>query len=85
MDRERLARLLGMLDSEHDGEVVNAARLAVRMVDLCRRWEGYLSPFEPEFLASVENWNGVLTPKMQAVWNRLIAKVERLTRAAEPA
>jgi hypothetical protein len=32
MDRERLARLLGMLGSTHEGEVVNAARLAVRLI-----------------------------------------------------
>src|SRR6516164_256598 len=32
MDRERLARLLGMLGSAHDGEVVNAGRLAVRLL-----------------------------------------------------
>jgi hypothetical protein len=32
MDRERLAMILGMLGSAHDGEVVNAARLAGRML-----------------------------------------------------
>jgi hypothetical protein len=32
MDRNRLAQLLGMMGSTHDGEVVNAARLAVRLV-----------------------------------------------------
>jgi hypothetical protein len=30
--RQRLARLLGMLGSDHDGEVLNAARLADRLV-----------------------------------------------------
>ena len=32
MDRGRLAQVLGMLGSAHDGEIVNAARLAVRML-----------------------------------------------------
>jgi hypothetical protein len=31
LDRSRLAALLGMLGSSHDGEVVNAARAAERM------------------------------------------------------
>jgi hypothetical protein len=31
-DRIRLARLLGMLGSDHDGEVANAGRLADRLV-----------------------------------------------------
>ena len=32
MDRERLATVLGMMGSAHDGEALNAARLAVRML-----------------------------------------------------
>jgi hypothetical protein len=32
INRERLAQLLGMLGSDHDGEVLNAARLAAREV-----------------------------------------------------
>lgn len=32
MDRERVANVLGMLGSAHDGEVVNAGRLAVRLL-----------------------------------------------------
>jgi hypothetical protein len=31
-DRQRLAKLLGMAGSQHDGEALNAARLANRMV-----------------------------------------------------
>ena len=31
-ERDRLAKLLGMLGSDHDGEVLNAARLADRLV-----------------------------------------------------
>ena len=32
MDRQRLIHLLGMLGSDHDGEVLNAARLAHQLV-----------------------------------------------------
>jgi len=32
LDRDRLAKLLGMLRADHDGEVVNAARAADRLV-----------------------------------------------------
>jgi len=32
LDRDRLAKLLGMLGADHDGEVVNAARAADRLV-----------------------------------------------------
>jgi hypothetical protein len=32
LDRGRLARVLGMVGSAHDGEVISAARLANRMV-----------------------------------------------------
>src|SRR6516162_821576 len=32
MDRSRLAQVLGMMGSAHDGEALNAARLAVRMI-----------------------------------------------------
>jgi len=39
IDRDRLAKLLGMLGSDHDGEVINAARAADRLVrDSGLRW-----------------------------------------------
>ena len=39
IDRDRLAKLLGMMGSAHDGEVVNAARAADRLVrDSGLRW-----------------------------------------------
>src|SRR6516165_6110804 len=45
MDRGRLARLLGMLGSLHDGEVVNAGRLAVRMLKQAGiTWQQLLAP-----------------------------------------
>jgi len=36
MDRSRLAQVLGMMGSAHDGEALNAARLAVRMLKEAR-------------------------------------------------
>jgi hypothetical protein len=43
--RVRLVRLLGMLGSAHDGEVVNAARLAVRLIKGAGLdWHDVLSP-----------------------------------------
>jgi hypothetical protein len=45
LDRERLARLLGMLGSAHDGEVVNAGRLAIRMLkEAGMTWEQVVTP-----------------------------------------
>jgi hypothetical protein len=45
MDRQRLARLLGMCGSSHDGEVVNAARLAIQMLKKASMsWEEVLIP-----------------------------------------
>lgn len=43
--RQRLARLLGMLGSAHDGEVLNAARLADRLVrDHGTTWHDVVRP-----------------------------------------
>lgn len=43
-ERERLIALLGMLGSEHDGEVVNAARLALKFLkDRQLTWESVLN------------------------------------------
>jgi hypothetical protein len=52
-ERQRLGRLLGMLGSDHDGEVINAAKLADQMV---RKhgltWEAIIAPTpEPEHIA----------------------------------
>jgi len=44
-DRERLIKLLGMLGSSHDGEVLNAARHIDAMVRAgARDWDQLLSP-----------------------------------------
>jgi hypothetical protein len=44
-DRTRLANLLGMLGSEHDGEIINAARAATRLVrDRGLTWHQVLAP-----------------------------------------
>jgi hypothetical protein len=56
-DRHRLARLLGMTGSAHDGETLNAARLADRLVkDRGATWSEVLAaaPVHRELLDS--NW-----------------------------
>ena len=48
----RLIKLLGMLGSSHDGEALNAARLASKwLVDHATDWDALLTP-EPEFPVS---------------------------------
>jgi hypothetical protein len=52
-DRQRLARLLGMTGSAHDGEALNAARLADRLVkDRGATWPDVLIPLQREPLHS---------------------------------
>ena len=44
-DRNRLAKLLGMMGSEHDGEVINAARQADKLVKTASlTWRDVVSP-----------------------------------------
>jgi hypothetical protein len=48
LDRDRLGKLLGMLGSDHDGEVVNAARAADRLVRASGlRWPDIAMPAPP--------------------------------------
>jgi hypothetical protein len=49
-ERDRLAKLLGMLGSDHDGEVLNAARLADRLVrDHGITWlDAITAPVDPQ-------------------------------------
>ena len=48
IDRDRLSKLLGMLGSDHDGEVINAARAADRLVrDAGLRWPDIAMPVPP--------------------------------------
>jgi hypothetical protein len=48
LDRIRLAKLLGMLGSSHDGEVVNAGRAADRLVrEAGLRWPDVTQPTLP--------------------------------------
>jgi hypothetical protein len=47
VDRALLAKLLGMLGSSHDGEVLNAARLVERERRRCgKTWEELLEPVD---------------------------------------
>jgi hypothetical protein len=48
IDRDRLSKLLGLLGSDHDGEVINAARAADRLVrDSGLRWPDIAMPAPP--------------------------------------
>jgi hypothetical protein len=48
LDRDRLGKLLEMLGSDHDGEVVNAARAADRLVRASGlRWPDIAMPAPP--------------------------------------
>jgi hypothetical protein len=48
-DRRKLIRFLGMLGSEHDGEIANAARMALRLIkDRGFTWDQILAPAAPE-------------------------------------
>jgi hypothetical protein len=48
IDRDRLSKLLGMLGSDYDGEVLNAARAADRLVrDAGLRWPDIAMPAPP--------------------------------------
>jgi hypothetical protein len=49
LDRRRLAQLLGMIGSTHDGEALNAARLADRHLrDRRMSWEEIILPPPPD-------------------------------------
>lgn len=55
---QRLARLLGMLGSAHDGECLNAARLADKLVRQCGlTWPAVVDLLPP---AEEEEWRGLL-------------------------
>jgi hypothetical protein len=49
IDRARLRKLLGMLGSDHDGEVLSAARRVVELIDASKTsWEVILPDLEAE-------------------------------------
>lgn len=146
LDRSKLAVLLGMLGSDFDGEVTNAAKLAERMrhesgmtsqqilggdadiaTEACRpliaeneylrallarlervsgraapqpwayacdaygmragaaalsAWPEHLSSWEAEFLVTITNWRGRLTPRQCAVLEEIGERVDRDIRAS---
>jgi len=106
IDRARLALLLGMMGSDHDGEALNAARTAHGMVREARlswpeilereppasnvarlrgdveRLLGHcrccrLNPWGRDFLASMAERSGGLSPKQAAALERIKSKVAR--------
>jgi hypothetical protein len=49
IDRARLRKLLGMLGSDHDGEVLSAARRVVELIDASKTsWEAILPDLEAD-------------------------------------
>jgi len=88
LDRDRLAKLLGMLRADHDGEVVNAARAADRWPDIampaqpprgpiefCLSCPTVLTAWERAFLHSLRSQNYRPTPKQVGVLERILEKV----------
>jgi hypothetical protein len=56
VERDRLARLLGMVGSVHDGEALAAARLADKLVRRCGlTWADVFAPPEPALAPSSGN------------------------------
>lgn len=50
-DRRKLVRFLGMLGSEHEGEVFNAARMALRLLkDRGFTWDDVVVPAAPDIV-----------------------------------
>ncbi len=60
LPRAKLAAVLGMLGSEHDGEVLNAARTASRMVQAAGlTWRDVIAPVDP-------------TPAQPPAWRKIV-------------
>jgi hypothetical protein len=93
-ERTRLARLLGMLGSSHDGEVANAGRLADRLVrGAGLTWTDVLTPQvehhrrkpepEPERDDQEPDWPPPRPTNAYASWRRtvtaLLSRTELLT------
>jgi hypothetical protein len=64
LDRERLARVLGMLGSEHDGEALAAARQAERLRATAGvTWHDIVAP---SATPAVLGWPGSITEAIEA-------------------
>jgi hypothetical protein len=137
IDLDRLGKLLGMLGSEHDGEVVNAGRMAAALIreagmtwtevlrpedtvavaaarallaendqlrdeihqlksrprllpwqepensddalDLCILWSHRLSPWEQQFVDSVQHRSQLSDRQRETIWN-IAEKIGRMAR-----
>jgi hypothetical protein len=70
---ERLARLLGMLGSDHDGEVVNAGRMADRLVrQNGLTWPDIIAPKHPALFVPLSR-----EPATALEWRQLAAWIKR--------
>jgi hypothetical protein len=96
IDIRRLAKLLGMIGSAHDGEALNAARAANKLVRDCGlTWSDVivsralpilqndeLTAWERDFLSSLRRQTYPPTPKQREVFDRIRMKAERWAGAA---
>jgi hypothetical protein len=96
IDTSRLAKLLGMIGSTHDGEALNAARAANKLVRDCGlTWpdiiaspalpilpNSELTAWEHDFLSSLRRQKYPPTPMQREVFDRIRMKAERGARAA---
>jgi hypothetical protein len=96
VDADRLAKLLGMVGSKHDGEALNAARAADKLVrEAGLAWpdviassalpilpNSELTPWEHDFLSSLRRQKYPPTPKQREVFDRIRMKAKRGARAA---
>jgi len=96
VDTDRLAKLLGMMGSAHDGKALNAARAADKLVrDAGLTWpdiiassalpilpNSELTAWEHDFLSSLRRQKYPPTPKQREVFDRIRMKTACRARAA---
>lgn len=74
-DRSKLAALLGMMGSDHDGEALNAARFAAKMVrNLNMTWEELLSPATQQIVVHPFYYHRP-EPALRRPWQVMAAKI----------
>jgi hypothetical protein len=78
LDRVRLARVLGMLGSDHSGERDNAARLAHTMVrEAGLRWDQVVVPALPEPEAAPPDYEWELFTRWPVRWQSAVCLAGR--------
>ena len=83
IDTDKLAKILAMLSSEHDGQVLNAARQATRIIrEAGKTWADLLPkmPPAPAYVERVTASNGtVWVPPIGKTWRDTARWLVRLT------